>query len=477
LRNLFLIAFLALIVFFQINGEKVPVNEGAIGDGIFYREVSRFFLDDMDNAGYNLVQLTRILPFALLNLSFSTFHIVKDNDSLLSGMIIWQVIYLALAVYWYFRICKKLRLKIAQTTIGFILLFFNYAWLKSVWYHPFTPDLMAFALGMGQVNYFLRYEKFKLGMVTILGIFVSPLLLISGVLMLFLPGDKLPFYEGERPKSTFPVLASFFTFLIVGIAGWFIWSWSAAPLLDQVMHGAALLILPVIIIYVAVNNSIDWESAITQLKKRTKVDRLSRGIMGLMGILLILVMLSGNNSGLGVISFLRESGRAALKFPADFIISTSLQWGLLFLFTLVYMQRFLQEMGKLGWAVCIIVVVGIILFPFTKPSALAAWIPIWGVILIKALRRYRWTNKDLILDGAIALAISLAWLTINSDSLISYLRNGDSALLSSFGVQKWALHYPGLISFTSLILSALVLGLLGGYFYVRRKRYQRILTI
>lgn len=476
MRNTFLIALLALIVFFQINGEKIPVNEGAIGDGLFYRDVGRFFLDDMDNAGYNLVQLTRILPFALLNLSFSTFHIVKDNQGLLNGMIIWQVIYLAIAVYWYFRISKKLRLKTAQTTIGFILLFFNYAWLKSVWYNPFTPDLMAFALGMGQMNYFLRYEKFKLGMVSVLGIFVSPLLLISGLLMLFLPGDKLPVYEGERPKSASPVVISLFTMLILGTAGWFIWGWSEALLLNQIMHGLAILSLPLIIIYFAVHNTLDWELAIAQFKKKTKVDRLSRGLMLFVGILLVLVMLSGNNNGLGVYPFLKESGKGAFRFPADFIISTSLHWGLPALFIFVYSRRFILEMGKLGWAVCLIAFLGIIFLPFIKPTALAAWIPIFLIVLIKALRRFRWTKKDLILDGALALLISFAWLKLNSDTLLSYLQSGDAELLSSFPVQKWAMHQPNLISIAALICLFTMLGILAGYFYIRRKRYQRVLN-
>jgi len=291
---------------------------------------------------------------------------------------------------------------------------------------------------------------------------------------MFLPGDKLPAYAGERPKSAFPVVLSILTMLAVGTAGWFIWSWSANSLLDQLMHGAAILILPVFIIYVAVHNNLDWELGIVQLKKRAKVERLSKGIMGLMGIILILVLLSGNNSGLGVFSFIRESGAGALRFPGDFIISSSLQWGLPFLFTLVYMQRFIQEMGKMGWAVCLIILIAVIVLPFLKPSALAAWIPIWVVILIKALKRYRWENKDLMLDGAIALFISLAWLGINSELLLTYLGTGDSELLSSFAVQKWVLHQPALISYPVWCISALVLGLLGAYFYFRRKRYQRI---
>jgi hypothetical protein len=130
-------------------------------------------------------------------------------------------------------------------------------------------------------------------------------------------------------------------------------------------------------------------------------------------------------------------------------------------------------MGKLGWAACLIIMLGMVLLPFIKPAALAPWIPIWIVILIKAVKRYRWENKDLIIDGALACFTSLAWLGINSDSLLTYLGDGDSELLSSFAVQKWAIHQPEVISFVMLLASALILALLGAYFYFRRKRYQR----
>lgn len=474
MRNLFLIAILALIVFLQLNGEKVPVNEGTIGDGIFYREVGRNLLEGIESASYNLVQLTRILPFALLNLSFSAFHLTKDNQSLMNGMLIWQVIYLGLAVYWYFRICKKIRLKSAQTTLGFILLFFNYTLLKSIWYQPFTPDLMAFAFGMGQMNYFLRYEKYKLGMISILGAFVSPLLVVSGLLMGFLPGDKLPTYEGDRPKSSFPVVLAFFiTLLLIGV-GWGIWDWYSDPILDQILHAAAILAIPVIIVFIAVQNSISWKLAIAQLKKRTKVQRLSKGIMAMMGLLLLFVMLSGNNNDLGVFSFLRESGDAAFHFPLDFLISTSLQWGIGIVFSLIYLPRFLQEMGKMGWAACLIIVLGLLSLPFIKLAALAPWIPIYMVILIKALRKYRWEIKDLILVGGVAIFLSLTWLQLNTELLKNYFQTGDLSLVSTFAVQKWAIHQRGLISFPFLGLALLILAIIGAYFYWRKNHYQRI---
>lgn len=427
----------------------------------------------MEESGYNLVQLTRILPFALLNLSFSTFHIAKDNIGLQNGMIIWQVIYLAIAIYWYFRITKKLRLKPTIITLGFILLFGNFAWLKAIWYHPFSPDAMAFALGMGQVNYFLRYEKFKLGMVSILGAFVSPLLLISGLLMLFLPGDKLPLHEGKRPKSLFPAAMALIIPLVFAVLGWTLGEWYQAGFLTQLFHIGALLFIPVLIIYAAKQSSIDWDLALVQLKKRTKSDRLSKGIMALVGILLILILLSGKNETLGLFSLIRESAEGMMRFPADFILSNSLHWGLLGVLTLIYLYRFLQEMGKLGWSVVIIFGIGLLFSLFFKATTFAAWIPLWALVLVKAMKRYRWSLKDQIILGAMALFFSLAWLPLNSEALESYLAGGSSDLLSSWSVQKWAMHQNGLASFGSYALMALAFGIFVLAFYWRKKRYLR----
>ena len=464
------------MVYLQINGERIPVNEGAYGDGVFYRNVGRFFLDDIETSSYNLVQLTRILPFALLNLSFSAFHIVKDNEGLGNGMLIWQVIYLGIAVYWYVRIAKKLRLKIAPATLGFILFFLNFAWLKSVWYHPFSPDLMAFALGMGQMNYYLRYEKFKLGMVSILGTFVSPLLLLSGLLMLFLPGDKLPLYEVERPKSVVPVQVSFFSVVILALLGWVVWGWAELTVSEQLFHGLALLALPCLIIYVAVNNPINWDLAIRQVKKQTRSSRLSKGIMGFTGILLILVMLSGNNDSLGILRFLTEAGTGAFRFPLDFVLTTTLHWGIIVVFSLVYNRRFLQEAGNLGGAVVLIFLLGAVFLPFFKAPAMAAWIPIWGVVLIKTLKGYRWTDRELIACGSLALVLSLCWLPLNSDTLAAFLAEGNPQFLDSWAVQVWAIHVP---EYTSLLSYLLISGGVGGaayWIYWRKKRYIKVLT-
>ncbi|NVK53909.1 MAG: hypothetical protein HWD85_13320 [Flavobacteriaceae bacterium] len=431
-------------------------------------------MESIEVQGYNLVQLTRILPFALLNLSFSALHIVKDNDGMRNGMILWQLVYLAISVYWYFRICKKIRAKTPLMTLGFILLFFNFTWLKEFWYHPFSPDGAAFALGMGQANYFLRYEKFKLGMVSILGAFVSPLLVISGMLMLFLPGDKLVPYVGERPKSAFPLLFAVGLPILLAIAGWGLWGWGSRDIWAQVAHVISLLALAPLSIWIAQRNTIDWEQSLTMLKKRTKPNRLNKGIMVLMGILLVLILLSGQNESLGIIQMLQDIGRGSFRFPLDFLLGLVLQWGLVLLFTGMYLHRFTEQLGRQGWAAVATIWVGMAIIPFFTASTLAAWIPLWVIILLKGLKRYRWHTKDLILIGCYGLLLSLAWLQVNSPELIEWLTQ--PARTTNLQIQKWAVHLPEYRSFWAYLIGTVLLLGVTGLLYLRKGRYQRMMT-
>ena len=471
LRQLFLIVFLILLVFLQINGEKVPVNHGAIEDGIFYREAGVSFLEVIEEQGYNLIQLTHILPFALLNLSFSAFHIVKDQEALQHGMLIWQVIYLALAVFWYFRITQKLRTKTPLMTLGFILFFFNFAWLKEVWYHPLTPDLAAFAFGMGQVNYFLRYEKFKLGMISVLGTFVSPLLLISGLLMWVLPGDKLPLFEGGRPKSAFPVILAGSVMVLLGLLGWGLWNWGSEPILNQVVRAVALIGIGGLVIFTAINNPIDLDLALVQLRKRTKPDKLNKAIMGLLGVLVLLYLLSGNNSALFSLTLLQEIGDGSMRFPLDFLVQFALHWGLLVLLGFINLSRFLQELGKQGWAVLIIFWIGSALALVMNPGSLAAWTPLVGLVLMKSLKRYRWENKELLMAGLLSLGISLSWLSVNSDALADWMLTGNNP--NSLAVQIWAIHDAARITIIAYGLIGVSFLTISYLLWLRKSKYQR----
>jgi hypothetical protein len=224
-------------------------------------------------------------------------------------------------------------------------------------------------------------------------------------------------------------------------------------------------------IWIAKRNPIDWDASLQMLKKRVKSEKLNKGIMALFGLFLILILLSGNNDTLGVGQLIRDMGVGSLRFPLDFLQGMSLQWGLGMIFTAIYLHRFAEELGKLGWAAVVIFWWAIAVLPFFSTLTLAAWVPLWILILLKGLKRYHWGNKDIILISIFALIQSLVWLPINSPELEAWLGGSGEA---SFIIQKWAIHYESQRSFLAFLFS-LVLSLgIGGLLYLRKKRYQRI---
>ncbi|WP_040401114.1 hypothetical protein, partial [Cecembia lonarensis] len=86
--RILLIILLFTIVLFQIPGEKVPVNEGTYGHGIFFRQVAIEFVDVIDEDSYNIWQLQHILPFALVHVVYVLLGFDLEPGPLLSGMLI-----------------------------------------------------------------------------------------------------------------------------------------------------------------------------------------------------------------------------------------------------------------------------------------------------------------------------------------------------------------------------------------------------
>lgn len=155
--------------------------------------------------------------------------------------------------------------------------------------------------------------------------------------MLFLPGDKLIPYSDKRPPSAFPVMLAFAIAVFLAVFGWGIWGWGAKPWLDQVLYVLSIVAIFPLIIGMAKRNPIDWEPRSSCSGKKTKPDRLSKGIMVFAAILLVLVLLSGKNETLGIGQLIRERGSGTFRFPLDFILGLGLQWGLAIVLTGIYL--------------------------------------------------------------------------------------------------------------------------------------------
>lgn len=453
---------------FQIAGEKIPINEGAIGDGIFFRQVAIEFVDVIDADSYNYWQLQHILPFAMVHVVYVIFGLDLEPIPLLSGMLILNFLFLWLGIYWYTQLSKKMRLSVNLDLFAFVLLFFNFLVLKEAWYNPFSSDMFAFALGIGMANYFLRYEKAKLLLLTLVGIFVSPVLLPIGGFLLLLPGDKLEMFPDQRPKSVTPVGFTALVILVLVILGVVFNRFDSVE--ASIVYAASLVAIAAMVFYMLLQNPVNWSKSFAQFRKKIKPEKLTALLVLFASAAVILFLLSGTNTTIEVGKLVINFWSDLLRYPFDFITGHLAYFGVLFILILLFFNRFLKEMAKLGMGCTLVVMLFILLFFYPDSSVLIPFAPLMVVIVIKAIRRFELQTKDLVVVGVINLVLSFFWLPLNVPGMAEGL---ELKAYQIFPAQRYFMHYGNyqnvLVYAVGLLLAVGLLVL----FHLGKKRYNR----
>lgn len=458
-------------MFFQITGEKVPVNEGAMGDGLFFREVAGNFLEKIEGGSYNVFQMQRVMPFAFVNVMFGVFEIVKSYDNLIRGMLVLHLLFLGLGIYWYFALATKLRLGDTMSILGFVLLFANFAVLKDTWYNPFSTDLPTLMLGIGQAYYFIKINRQKLFLVSIIAGFVWPTMMLSGLLLLFLPSEKLFLYSNGRPKSVFPIVASFVLLVLLVMLSFITGRFEHSDFWTIALHIGSLSSLVLFVLGMMVRNPVDWAKSYDLLIKKTKSQKMGRLVVVFLVFVLVIFLLSGNNGSLQPKVLFMGFVKDFLRFPGDFLVGHMMYYGFLIPLSLVFFPRMVKEASKLGMGMT---AVGILTFVFAlhpESRLLLAFYPFMMVLLLKSVRRYRIVNKDLIVVSIVNVLLSLFWLPLNVAGMENALVNKE--LHYQFPAQRYWMHFGHMMSFEVYLIGGFVFTVLVLLAWKGKVRYKR----
>ncbi|MFD2203197.1 hypothetical protein [Shivajiella indica] len=435
--RIILITILLAIVLFQIPGEKVPVNDGTFGHGLFFRQVAIEFVDVIDKDSYNIWQLQHILPFALVHVIYVIFGLDLEPAPLMSGMLILNFLILGLGVFWFFRIMKKLRFEGAIEALAFVLLFFNFFILKEVWYNPFSTDLAAMTIGLGQVNYFIRYDKNKLFLVSLAGAFVSPFLLPIGLLLMVLPGDKLSIYEVEKPPSRLALI-------VVGlfILGMFVLAWVSGRMEDSLSSllgfVIALMALAAFLFWIGRTSPINWSETWKYIGKKLQSERILLFFGGLLVVSILLWLLSGSNSNVSLRQLGQAFVEALFRFPLDFLAGHLMFFGLIIPLALVFMYRVLKETALLGIGFTLAMALLLVFALHPDSSTMVPFLPLLFLGLMKAIRRYRILWKDVWKIAGLNLILSMFWVQLNVPGMKEAFVAGERG---GFPAQRYWMHF------------------------------------
>ncbi|TVP47428.1 MAG: hypothetical protein EA341_12745 [Mongoliibacter sp.] len=467
MTRLLLVSLLLAIVIFQIQGEKIPIHEGAGWEGLSLRGISEGFMEHFDDEGYDAFLVHRILPFALVNMVFGLLEFDMDPESLLHGILILNFLFLLLGCYWYFRITKKLRSSTKMEILGFALMFGTFLVLKLSWYEPFSPALFAFVLGIGQVNYFVRYEKTKLFLVSLLGGFVWPSLFPIGMMLIFLPNDKVIFKE-EKDKFQIPYL---FPGLVLGVlvvlASRFYGT--AVGVFDYLGIALGLGFLILLITLALTYSGIDWRRSMQLFQKKIKAERLTFLLISVASYFVVIYLLAVGKSDFSFQSFLIGHFLHPVQRPLVFLTSPFSFYGILIPLTLVFFSRISREVGKLGLGFTLVFLIMLMFGLYSDALWWTNVIPFLVLLILKGLRRYTLLTKDIWVLCVLNVLLSKAWYQINTDGLSEALVEHPQA----FPAQRYLQHFGLLQSDGVYVVYLAVLLLVLGFIFLGKKRYAK----
>ena len=194
-RRAILVLLLGVIVAMNYFGEIVAMNDGAGWDGVIYRDIVLHIEDDFFAGGINKYHMHRFLPFAIVHFVLKWTGLGFDTTYIYKVCAVTNIVWLAVSVFYFFRLSRLMRWQGATETIGFACLFFNFHVLKYMGYYPLLTDMMALMLSCMAAFYAFRRQRsegfgdtLRLIAVGVVSLMVWPVLSMVVLGVVALPG-------------------------------------------------------------------------------------------------------------------------------------------------------------------------------------------------------------------------------------------------------------------------------------------------
>lgn len=218
----FYLLVMALLVWFVANffyGEKVLDNNGFGWDGVYYANITSHFDNVLKNQILEPYRAQRIFPSFMVYLFSKIFgySLIKPT-TMVKAFYIYNVLIIMSATIALGLIAKLRNWKQPIWIIAFSGLFLNYGILKMSVYYTILTDYTAFALGIWMLYFYLSQKKLGLIIITLVGAFTYPTMLISGLILLLFPKKPLATPENSSFVSLTLNIAPSRILLSVGIA-------------------------------------------------------------------------------------------------------------------------------------------------------------------------------------------------------------------------------------------------------------------
>lgn len=220
-RTLFVVSILVYIssqTYGFFYGIRMLNGGGFGGDGVHYADwvMNKLSISDYFHT-LSVYHVQRILPGIIVHYMMVFFQLdLHNHTAVIKSFLFFDNVMLAFTILGLFSLARYLKWTLEATFIAFITLVFNFVILKQMYHYTILTDYAAFALGFFQIYFYIKNQNVSLFLISIVGAFVWPTLLVTGLLLLIFKAEMFqkitlnPSVDFYRKTKIWKVLAVIF---------------------------------------------------------------------------------------------------------------------------------------------------------------------------------------------------------------------------------------------------------------------------
>ncbi|SEF98743.1 hypothetical protein SAMN05444001_11146 [Parabacteroides chinchillae] len=461
---------MSIVLYSIIWGEKVPLNDGAGWDGSIFRNMASSFWDSPVGV-YNSYSIQRIFPFVLINLVYICFNIPIDNASLMLGMHITNVLFLALGIYFFFRISDFYKYSVKVEIIAFVSLFFNVQTLKFIGYMPFITDYVAVNLAIVLFYYFLTKQDFKMLIVGSIGAFNYPTYLLITLCLYVLPRVSFDISNpimDMKYKRYMMFVKSFFVYWLIPILVLIVYYTNVYSVGSVgLIHFCDRTYTPLIHEYMLIISCLCTMWYIYRMLKpinfnirdffnlfliNIKLKRILTGLLVFLVIKLLISFLADPNAipyyKWDVFAKNLVQGQARLPFL--YIETRLMYWGLIYLLIILNWGRLCKVLGNYGFGYIALTFLMMIFSVDVESRRSFNLLPFILFPLCEIFNNTQFRKTEIVAYVFISLLFSMFWFNINVPGINNAFENWETEVLN-FPAQRYFM-FGGTLQSTEVYL-------------------------
>lgn len=462
-HDLLIVAAAALIaVVGYLCAEKIPIANGLGWDGKIYGDLAKGALFQTDESPLDRYTIRRVLPSAIVCSGLKLCGLTLSDENVIHGFGLLNILCVTSVAWCWVRIAALMAIGPRGRWLGFCALILNFAVVKHTSYYPVLTDIPAFAIGGWMLYLYLLRRFWSLLILTIIGAFVWPTMLIQGTLLLLFPRESLPAEAMNRQRVSQPGRYGI-NYWFAGLATYYLlfaiyWSVGHANLPICGCIDPAKQLLPLSMSIVAVYIFFVLYRMVDVVRCAEAIRTLfTRDWSRLVAVCLMIAAvnfayayfapLPGHHNG--KLYLLRLFIKAVYK-PGIFLVGHAVYFGPIVPLIMLMWTSVSREIQKAGVGISLAITLALLLSLDGESRHLDHAFPLIVPFAIRVIERLNWDRRRTLVFVALSAFASKFWWTINQPNLETSLS------LLEFPLQRYAMNYGVFMNTQTYLIQGLI---------------------